>query len=81
MKLRHVDFKNLIYPVRLSFEDDDGIKSELVLVGILVPAKEVYAGVPIMYCTTDMIEIKAMPIPAFIKEYGNMDLNLFLGGK
>jgi|APSaa5957512576_1039674.scaffolds.fasta_scaffold294700_2 hypothetical protein len=54
MKLRHVDFKNLIYPIR----DDDGVKSELVLVGILTPGAGVYSGIPIMYCACIYKEVR-----------------------
>jgi hypothetical protein len=73
MKLRNIDLRTLSYPVKLSFSDDE-VESELVLFGILVPSKYVYAGVPIIYCSPNGM----MVLPEFLEKYGDMDVNLFL---
>jgi len=78
MKLRNVDFSKLPCPVKLKF-DEDGVKSELILVGILVPGNGVYAGVPIMYTEINN-EMQVMSLPTFIVKYGDMDIGLLLGG-
>jgi len=78
MKLRNVDFSKLPYPVKLKF-DEDGVKSELILVGILVPGNGVYAGIPIIYLEVGE-EMQVMTLPIFINRYGDMDVGLLLGG-
>ena len=78
MKLRNIDFGNLPYPVKLKIKED-GVELEIILAGILVPGKEVYAGLPIVYVMIDG-EMTSMTLPTFVEKYGDLDIGLLLGG-
>ena len=81
MKLKNIDFGKLPYPTKLKFSGDSGnLESELILVGILIPNKNCYAGVPIIFCTEDKKIITPMALPTFVEKYGNEDIGLFLKG-